>query len=149
MLSVIITGVGEAAELERLLAELVPAAVDGLVRDVLLAAEPGADSAALCEDAGVVLAGSLAAAARLARSDRVLMLPPDLRLAPGWREALAMLVKRTPRADAVVFGRAEGLLGRLGGRAFGVLLAREQAGGDEADLRRLRRTLRPGAARIG
>lgn len=83
MLSVI-TSAGEASgELAGLLSDLVPAAVTGLVRDVLVL-EPAAEDPelfALCEAAGARrIRGGLGVAVREARSDLILLATPRLRL---------------------------------------------------------------------
>jgi len=134
-----------------MLADLVPAAVQGLVRDVLLAgpAQEGA-VAALCEDAGVVVAGDLRAAAGQARSDTILVLPGNLRLAPGWETALREHLAAAPANDAVLFGRVDGLAARLRARPFGVLIGRERllAASGDARLQALRRALGPRAKRL-
>lgn len=73
------------AGLSGLLADLVPGAVNGLVRDVLVL-EPEArdpDLVALCEEAGArAVPGGLAVAVRQARSDLILLASPRLRLDP-------------------------------------------------------------------
>lgn len=83
MLSVITSPEGHTADLSRLLSDLVPGAVNGLVRDVLVleAEAPDADLAALCEEAGArPVSGGLAVAVRQARSDLILLAAPRLRL---------------------------------------------------------------------
>lgn len=83
MLSVITCPDGGAPGLAALLSDLVPAAVSGLVRDVLVL-DPGlsdADLQALCEAAGAVpVRGGPGVAVRQARSDLILLAGPGLRL---------------------------------------------------------------------
>ena len=88
MLSVIVTG-GDPKRLAGLLADLTAAAVEGLVRDVQLVA--GADPQlldALCEATGATVAADLVQAIAQARSDWLMVAPPELRLADGWVERL-------------------------------------------------------------
>ncbi len=91
MLSVIIETRGEAEGLARTLASLVPAAVEGAVREVIVR-DPGGHEATrrIAEHAGCVLSagGSLRAALGRARSDWLLFLPPGARLGEGWIEAV-------------------------------------------------------------
>jgi hypothetical protein len=83
MLSVITYSEGPAALLSGLLSDLVPGAVNGLIRDVLVL-EPATgdpDLIALCEEAGARrIAGGLGVAVRQGRSDLVLLASPRLRL---------------------------------------------------------------------
>ncbi len=125
MLSVLIPTHDSAVELPVLLAALVPAAVDGLVREVICADGGSGDAtAAICEDAGArMVAGGLAAAAAAARSDWVLVLPVELHLAPDWAETVAAHLARG-RRPAVL--RARSLLARLGAGPQGLLAVREQ-----------------------
>jgi hypothetical protein len=73
MISVIVPTRDSAAALGPCLAALVPAAVTGLVREVILA------------DGGArVVAGDVRAAVATAKGDWLLILPPTTRLEPGW-----------------------------------------------------------------
>ena len=105
MLSVI-TSAGEASgELAGLLSDLVPAAVTGLVRDVLVLEPPAEDPdlLALCEAAGARrIRGGLGVAAREARCDLILLAIPRLRL-----DAFAL--DRLGRELAAAGGLARGL----------------------------------------
>ena len=90
MLSVIIPTFNSEREMQVLLPVLVPAAVDGLVREVIAADAGSTDATGLiCEDAGVEwVEGGLDVAARKARGDMLLVLPTTLRLRRGWDEVL-------------------------------------------------------------
>lgn len=69
--------------LSGLLADLVPGAVNGLIRDVLVLEpeERDPDLVDLCEEAGArTISGGLAVAVRQARSDLILLASPVLRL---------------------------------------------------------------------
>lgn len=116
MLSVITRPEGSVADLAALLSDLVPGAVEGLIRDVLVL-EPEAGEAdpaldALCEAAGVNrVGGGLAIAVRQARSDLLLLASPRLRLDSRAIEGLGReLARRGPG------GVARGLA--LSGPAF-------------------------------
>jgi hypothetical protein len=83
MLSVITAPERSAEGLSGLLSDLVPGAVSGLIRDVLVLEpeQPDPDLAALCEEAGAcAVPGGLAVAVRQARSDLILRASPALRL---------------------------------------------------------------------
>lgn len=83
MLSVITHSGGQSVQLSGFLSDLVPGAVRGLIRDVLVL-EPDVDDPqfiALCEDAGACrVDGGLDVAVRQARSDLILLAAPGLRL---------------------------------------------------------------------
>jgi hypothetical protein len=130
MISVVMAAGGDAEALAGALGDLVPAAVDGLVIEVVLD-RTGANETelAVAEDAGARLAdGGLAGAAALARGAWLLFLPPQPVLDANWRRPVAEHVER--RAGIV------GLL-KVERRAFwsatGAVLAPraryEQAGG--------------------
>lgn len=104
----IIPAQNDVRNLQGLLAALVPAAVDGLVREVLVADGGSSDGTdALCEDAGAVrLEGGLVQAARAAKGARLLILPSALRLPHDWARSLAEHLERGG-GDAVVIGAGE------------------------------------------
>jgi glycosyltransferase involved in cell wall biosynthesis len=96
MLTVVIPTLDSARTLGPCLSSLVPAAVDGLVREVVLA-DGGStdDTLAMAEDCGarVVsvrgdLGGQLAAGCVSPRGDWLLVLEPDALLVEGWRDAV-------------------------------------------------------------
>lgn len=145
MLTVVLATAGAGDRLPALLAALTSAAVEGLVREVLIAGGgPPELLEALREETGAELSGSLAAALQAARSERVLVLPAKIRLRRGWLEALADHL-RGGGGDATI----EGERGLVGPRTYGVLLGRAAAAGlAQPDLKRLRGQLRRGAARL-
>jgi hypothetical protein len=87
MLSVIV-GPGAEERVAGLLSALVPGVVENLVREVTVVGR-GELLHALCEASGARLAVDLPAAVSAARSDWLLVCPPELRLAEGWVERLA------------------------------------------------------------
>jgi hypothetical protein len=146
MLSVIVTR-GDPDRLPGLLAALTPAAVAGLVRDVQLVA--GADPAlldALCEATGAREAQDLAQAVGRARSDWLMVIPPELRLKDGWTERLSDHLR-----DGGGAARLEGIGARLlRRRPFGVLISRKAASvSAERGLQGLARQLGRRARRLG
>jgi glycosyltransferase involved in cell wall biosynthesis len=152
MISVIVPTLNSAAGLQTLLPPLVPAAIDGLVREVI-AADGGSTDATLeiCEDAGVkVVVGGVLAASAAARGDWVMILPEDLMLRPGWEERLRAHLARGGGTARVVGDREPGLLGRLKSPALGLLVDRGKLAGraETREVAGLARTLGRGAPRI-
>jgi len=145
MLSVIVETADDGDRLPGLLAALTSAAVEGLVREVLIAGGgPPELLDVLREETGAELAADLAGAIAAARSDRLLVLPARIRLKPDWLEALARHL-RSGGGEAVVVGDG----GLIGGRPFGVLIGRAAAAGlAHPDLKRLRGELGRGAVRL-
>ncbi|MDZ4317484.1 MAG: glycosyltransferase, partial [Phenylobacterium sp.] len=104
MITVIVPAHDSAEPLAGLLAALVPAAVDGLVRDVIVA-DGDADPAtvALCEDAGAtLLRGSIAAAAAVAKGNWLLIVAPEMRFPSRWIEIVADHSSRATRPALVL-----------------------------------------------
>jgi rSAM/selenodomain-associated transferase 2 len=116
MISVVIPTLNAEADLARTLTALVPAAVDGLVRDVVIADGGSVDATAkIAEEAGAKFVEArrgrgvqLAEGARHAKGDWLLFLHADTVLQPGWeREAFALMsaVERGARGEtAAAFG---------------------------------------------
>ena len=145
MLSVIVETADAGDRLPALLGALTSAAVDGLVREVLIAGGgPPELLAVLREETGAELTPDLAAGIAAARSDRLLVMPAKIRLRPGWLEALGGHL-RGGGGDALIVGDG----GFFGEKPFGVLLSRATAAGlAQPDLKRLRGQLGRGAARL-
>jgi cellulose synthase/poly-beta-1,6-N-acetylglucosamine synthase-like glycosyltransferase len=152
MLSVIIPTRDSAADLQGLLAALVPAAMDGLVREVICADAGSVDpTAEICEDSGArLLAGGLVAAAQAAKSDWVLILPPGIQLRRDWAEALKAHLIRGKRPAVLPGAREPGLAARFRAVPTGLLAetARVAAQSETRDVADLVRALGGGAARL-
>jgi hypothetical protein len=145
MLTVVVEA-GEASErLPGLLAQLTSAAVDGLVREVVIAGGGPAELlAVLREETGAELAGDLRAAIGGAKSGRLLVLPASLKLRADWLAALGAHL-RGGGGDALLVGEG----GPLSRRGYGVLIAREAVSGlAHPDLNRVRRQLARSAVRL-
>lgn len=147
MLSVIVEVRDGGERLPGMLAVLTTAAVEGLVREVVLVGGGPAELlGVLREETGAELAGSVAEAIGAARSELLLVMAADFRPRPGWLEALGLHLRGGGR-EAVLAGEGGGFLkaapyGVLIGRAKAVALA-------HPDLKRLRRYLGAGVARVG
>lgn len=145
MLSVVVTS-GNPERLAGLLAALTEAAVGGLVRDVALiegAAPELLD--ALCEATGARLAADFAEAVAGARSELLLIAPPELRLRDGWVERLGDHLRDGGR-EARLHGISEGWLRRA---PQGVLVSRGLATASaQGGLQQLARKLGRGARRL-
>jgi hypothetical protein len=111
MISVILTASDYAKALARLLTALVPAAAEGLVREVAVIGAAGA-SAALADDAGADLFEDLGAAMARARGPWLAGLPLTAMLAPDWMEVLAVHLAREPPTPARLVTRPGFSLGR-------------------------------------
>ena len=118
MISVILPTLNDEATLGEALADLVSAAVDGLVREVL-AADAGSNDATLdiLEDAGArrvgaggALGGRLAAAAQAAKGQWLMVLPPRPVLFPGWERQVSLHLERHADAIGLPVPQRRGLL---------------------------------------
>ncbi|MFN3514153.1 MAG: hypothetical protein ACK41C_13985 [Phenylobacterium sp.] len=129
----VIVETGKSRVLPALLAGLVPAALDGIVRQVVVvAAEPSPATLEICDDAGADLAESYTQAVEMARSEVLLVLAEDMRLPPDWSERLAAHLSGGGRAGRLK-GPRQGWLRR---GPDGVLVKRDAAGAGLAQLRR-------------
>jgi hypothetical protein len=147
MLSVIVLAEREGERLPGVLAALTSAAVEGLVRDVaIVGGGPPALLAALRDDTGAELVGSLAAAITAARSELLLVAPAAWRPRADWIERLAGHLRDGGR-EALLAGEGGGLFRRT---AYGVLIGRARAQAlAHPDLPGLRRSLGARGVRIG
>ena len=152
MLSVIIPTLDSAADLQGLLAALVPAAMDGLVREVICADAGSTDQTLeICEDTGAqVVAGGLVAAARAAKAEWVLVLPVEVQLPGGWAEAMKAHLMRGKRPAVVRGVREPGLAARFAAVPAGLLAEASKVVGqaETRDVKVLVRVLGEGAVRL-
>jgi hypothetical protein len=130
MISVVLIASEDLPGLAAQMAMLVPAAVDGLVKEVVLVAddEPGVE--ALAEDSGARLVrvggdakDRLAAGAGTVRGDWILTLRAGPVLREGWREPVERHLAGGAGAPAMLIAPG-GWLGRLTSKPHGVLLRR-------------------------
>lgn len=130
MISVVLVASEDLPGLAAQMAMLVPAAVDGLVKEVVLVAdgEPGVE--ALAEDSGARLVRAkgeakdrLAAGAATARGDWILTLRAGPVLREGWREPVERRLAGGAGAPGLLIAPG-GWLGRLAPKSHGVLLRR-------------------------
>jgi hypothetical protein len=145
MLTVIVETADAGDRLPALLAALTSAAVEGLVREVLIAGGgPPGLLEVLREETGAELADDLAAGIKAARSEWLFVLPAKIRLKSGWLETLAKHL-RSGGGDAVIVGES----GFFGEKPFGLVIGRGPAAGlAHPDLKRLRGQLGRGAVRL-
>ncbi|MBX3569071.1 MAG: glycosyltransferase [Rhizobiaceae bacterium] len=97
MLTVLIETKNDEEGLARTLSSLIPAAVEGIVRDVIVCDHGSTDQThRVAEHAGCsyVAEGGLAAALRQAKGEWVLLLEPGARLTEGWSEVVVGHVSR-------------------------------------------------------
>jgi hypothetical protein len=107
VISVILSATADPKPLARLLATLVPAAADGIVREVAVLGAAG-DAALVADDAGAELyaAGAFAEAFEKARGPWVMSLPLTCGLWPDWMEVVAAHLSRDTAARLVVKHRS-------------------------------------------
>jgi len=135
VISVIIEASDDAAALARRLTELVPAAAEGLVREVLVRGAAG-QALAVVEDAGAtVLAAGDDAAAR-GRGDWLLMLPLGGALRRDWMDAIGAHIGATRARPARLIGKRGPFGWGFGPEGW---LSPRSAGAVEKDLQRLAR----------
>jgi len=107
VISVILTASDDAKTLAKLLTALVPAAAEGLVREVAVIAAVG-PSAELADDAGADLFEDFNSAAARARGPWLAGLPLAAVFAPEWIEILAGHLAREPPTPARLVARPSG-----------------------------------------
>jgi hypothetical protein len=104
VISVILTAVDDAKPLARLLTALVPAAAEGLVREVAVVGASGA-AAEVAEDCGASLYAAFGEALAKARGPWIAAMPLSSVLAPDWIELLAEHLRRDPAQPARLTAR--------------------------------------------
>lgn len=147
MLTVIVE-TGRAAErLPALLTALTSAAVDGLVRQVILVGgEPAELMALLREETGAELAPELGTAIAAAKAELLLFAPGEFRPRAGWTAALARELRSGAR-QAIIVGEGGGFFRRA---PVAVLTPRSRAEAlAHPDLKRLRGQLGRAVPRLG
>jgi hypothetical protein len=108
LISVLVTASDEPKALTRLLTALVPAAAEGLVREVAVIGAAG-PALSIADDAGADLYDAFGAAFEKAKGPWVAGLPLGSNLAPDWMELLIPYLAREPQAPARLVARAGGL----------------------------------------
>lgn len=89
MLSVVITPAGGPEDLASLFARLVPAAVDGLVREVIYTGAADAIVEEICEATGARIVDGLEAALTQAKGPWLLITPATFRPPEDWQDRAA------------------------------------------------------------
>ena len=137
MISVVLVASADLPGLAAQMAMLVPAAVDGLVKEVVLVgdAEPGVE--ALAEDSGA----RLSAGAAMVRGDWILTLQSAPVLREGWREPIEKHLAGGAGAPAVLTSPG-GLLSKVSPRLHGVLVRRLDWPASSGDEKALAKTLK-------
>lgn len=151
MISVVIPTLNDEAVLGRALAPLVPAAVAGLVREVIVA-DGGSTDATLeiADDAGCrILAGTpssddrMRAAAERAQSEWLMLMRPCIQLLPGWESIVRQHVETRAGEGASLpltpTGAVAWLVSLLPSRGSAALVVRRAAFAAEGRPRAVRR----------
>jgi hypothetical protein len=136
LISVIIETRDHAEALARTLGSLVPAAVEGFVRDVTVRGLGSADETRkVCDHAGArwLEGGEIADVVKSARCDWILFLTPGARLLDGWIEPASIHMQKLTSPARFTRSRAQKLTlfarlkGGPDGLAEGLLIHRKQA----------------------
>ncbi|HTK36483.1 MAG TPA: glycosyltransferase [Caulobacteraceae bacterium] len=160
MISVVIATLNAAETLPAALSALVPAAMNNLVREVVIADAGSTDETLeVVEDAGArLIAGDLAAGLAAAKGPWLLVLDADVRLAPEWEAAARDHIEHHPRTagyfrlaldDHRTTARLMEVWASLKGAtsANGVLVSKRLYDEMGKDVAKLRGRMRPLAAR--
>jgi len=144
MISVVLATLNDARRLGETLAALVPAAVDGLVRQVIIADLGSTDATRdIADDAGATLvAGDLNAGLAAAKEAWVLVLDPGARLAPGWDAEVRNHASSGVGAAVIRLGPRRGLLSMIAPAPVVALLVRRGALPGGSTLAELARAIR-------
>jgi hypothetical protein len=139
LISVLITASDDPKALTRLLTALVPAAAEGLVREVSVIGAVG-PAHTIAEDAGADLHGDFATAYQRARGPWIAGLPPGLNLVQDWMELVIAHLAKDDQRPARLVVRPRGLSLSAGPEGWLVPKSRAGlAGVVEQDLQRLAR----------
>jgi len=144
MISAVLATLNDARRLGETLAVLVPAAVDGLVRQVIIVDMGSADETLeVADDAGAtIVKGDLGAGIAVARERWVLVLDPGARLAAGWDDAVRAHMTSSDRPAVIRAGARKGLLSLMAPSPAVALLTPRGEIGEGASLAELARTAR-------
>ena len=131
MISVVIATLNDETRLARALEPLIPAAISGLVREVIVCDGGSTDATlAVADDAGARILASdadrparIRAACEAAKGTWLLLLDPGAWLEPAWQEAAEAHIRMFPNAAAYFPSAAGGWLGRFRRTADDALLA--------------------------
>jgi hypothetical protein len=107
LISVLVTASDEPKTLTRLLTALVPAAAEGLVREVAVIGAAG-PALAIADDAGAELYDTLSEAFERAKGPWVAGLPAAATLAPDWMELTIAHLAKEPQAAARLVAHSRG-----------------------------------------
>ena len=108
MISILVTAGDDPKALTRLLTALVPAAAEGLVREVAVIAAAGPERA-IADDAGADLYDAFGEAFDKAKGPWVAGLPLATNFAPDWMELVIAHLAKEPPTPARLSARAAGL----------------------------------------
>ena len=131
MISAVLATRDDARRLGETLAALVPAAVDGLVRQVIIADAGSTDrTLEVADDAGATLvSGDLRAGIAAARERWLLILDSGARLPSGWDDLVRAHISGGDRAGVIRVGPRLGLLSLMApAPAVGLLTPRGEVG---------------------
>jgi glycosyltransferase involved in cell wall biosynthesis len=134
MISAILATLNDQRRLGETLAVLVPAFVDGLVRQVIVADAGSADATLeIADDAGAtIVQGDVHAGIAAAKQPWLLLLDPGARLAPGWDDVLRAHIAGEARPGVIRVGVQRRLLSRIApSAAVGLLTPRGEVGEGE------------------
>ena len=136
MISVIVTASDDAKRLARLLTALVPAAAEGLVREVAVVGAAGL-AAEVADDAGASRCDDFTAALMQARGPWIAGLPLAAVFTPDWMELVAQHLRRDQAQPARLVARQFSLRAPEGWLVPKALAA--SVGALEQDLQRIAR----------
>ncbi len=108
MISVLVTASDEPKALTRLLTALVPAAAEGLVREVAVIGAAG-PALAIADDAGAELYEAFSEALAKAKGPWLASVPLEANFAPDWMELLIAHLAKEPQTPARLVARSGGL----------------------------------------
>ena len=144
MIAAVLATLNDQRRLGETLGQLVPAFVDGLVRQVIVA-DAGSTDATLevADDAGAVIVnGGLRDGIAASKEPWLLVLAPGARLSPGWDDVLRAHIAAGPRPGVIRVGVQRRLLSRIAPSAAAGLLTPRGDVGNGATLAEVVRSAR-------